>query len=240
MNILAMPSFVSSTAKRRSPARLQPEAVVEALKRHMHVNERRVRSGQHVYQSGQPFHSIYLLRAGSVKTCELAEDGRDQITGFWMRGDLLGVGAIGLNGYPSEATALEDSTLWQLQYSPVLAACLRVPELQMRLTAALAESIRRNRSWMLSIGTLSAEQRVAAFLLDLAHRHGRLGFSQRQFTLRMRRADIASFLALTHETVSRALSHLGRSGLIEIRRHEVTLLDSEALRRLAGARPVLH
>lgn len=240
MNISPMQSLGHSPNAQITVARPRPELVVESLERYMHVTERKVRAGQYVYQSGQPFHSLHLVRVGSVKTCELSEDGRDQVTGFWLRGDLIGVEAIGLGGYPSEAVALEDSVIWQLPFSPVLEACVQVPDLQMRLTIALADGIRRNRSWMLSIGTLTAEQRVAAFLLDISGRQARLGFSDRRFTLRMGRSDIASFLALTHETVSRAFSHLEQMGYVLIRRRDVQLLDFDALARCAGTRPTVH
>lgn len=240
LNLLSTSTATPRAGQLLTPARPQPELDIRALERYVHVSERKVRAGESVYQGGQPFHSLHLVRVGFIKTCELSEDGREQITGFWMRGDLLGVEAIGLASYPCEAVALEDSVVWQLPYPPVLVACQQVPELQARLTAALAESIRRDRSWMLSIGTLTAEQRVANFLVDLAERHARLGFSARHFTLRMGRADIASFLALTHETVSRALAHLERLRYVEVDRRDVRLLDLVALCRLAGTQPALH
>jgi CRP/FNR family transcriptional regulator len=137
-------------------------------------------------------------------------------------------------------TALDDSEIWELPYPPVLLACLQMPELQTRLTAALAEEIRNDRAWMLVLGTLTADQRVAAFLLDMAERHMRLGFSPRHFLLRMGRADIASFLGLKHETVTRALSKLERLACIEVQRREIRLLDPDGLRCLAGQGESIH
>jgi CRP/FNR family transcriptional regulator len=217
-----------------------PELDIAELQRHMQVTRRKVRAGQHLYRNGQPFHAIYLVHAGFLKTCELSEDGREQVTGFRMRGDLLGVESIGLKTHTCDAIALEDCEIWELPYPPVLDACLHVPELQIRLSAALAEEIRRDRSWMLTIGTLPAEHRVAAFLLDIADRHARLGFSARHFILRMGRADIGSFLALKHETVTRALSHLEQLGYISVLRREVKLLDIPRLRTHAGMRYALN
>jgi CRP/FNR family transcriptional regulator len=230
--------FVPSTIEASTPppaAREQPlELDMEELQRHMVVTRRIVRAGQYLYRNGQPFHALYLVHAGFLKTCELSEDGREQVTGFRMRGDMMGVESIGLAVHTCDAVALEDSQIWELPYPPVLNACLHVPELQVRLSTALAEEIRRDRSWMLAIGTLPAEQRVAAFLLDLASRLARLGFSTRHFILRMGRADIASFLALKHETVSRALSHLEQLGYISVLRREVKLLDVRKLGACAG------
>ena len=219
---------------------VQPELAIEQLQRHMLVARRKVKAGQYLYRNGQPFHALYLVHVGFLKTCELSDDGREQVTGFRMRGDLLGAESIGLAHHTCDAIALDDSEIWELPYPPVLTACQHIPELQERLTAALAEEIRRDRSWMLTIGTLPAEQRVAAFLLDIAGRHARLGFSARHFILRMGRADIASFLALKHETVSRALSHLERIAYISVLRREVKLLDIPKLREFAGMPCTVH
>lgn len=210
------------------------ELHMEELQRHMVVTRRKIKAGQYLYRNGQPFHALYFVHAGFLKTCELSEDGREQVTGFRMRGDLLGVESIGLAVHTCDAVALEDAQIWELPYPPVLNACMHVPELQVRLSMALAEEIRRDRSWMLTIGTLPAEQRVAAFLLDFAARLARLGFSARHFILRMGRADIASFLALKHETVSRALSHLEQLEYIAVLRREVKLLDIPRLSACAG------
>lgn len=213
---------------------------IEQLRRHMPVTRRKVRAGQYLYRNGETFNALYLVHAGSLKTCELSADGREQVTGFRMREDLLGVESIGLAAYTCDAIALEDCEIWVLPYPPVLDASLRVPELQARLTEALAREIRRSRNWMLTIGTLSAEHRVAAFLLDLGSRLARLGFSARHFILRMGRTDIASFLALKHETVSRALSRLESLGYISVQCREVKLLDRSGLQLHAGLAGTLH
>lgn len=204
------------------------------LRAHIPVMRRRLKAGQFLYRAGQTFNALFLVNVGCFKTCELATDGREQVTGFRMRGDLIGVESIGLSNYACDVVALEAGEVWELPYPAMLSACVRVPELQARLTGALAEEIRRDRIWMLTLGTLSAERRVGAFLLDLADRHARLGFSASHFILRMCRADMASFLAIKHETVSRALSHLDDLGQISVLRREVRILDVDGLRRFAG------
>ncbi|MGN2243271.1 Crp/Fnr family transcriptional regulator [Frateuria sp. GZRR33] len=213
---------------------------IEQLSQHVQLVRRKLAPGQHVYRAGQSFHAIYLVHAGFLKTCELSEDGRERVTGFRMRGDLVGVESIGLAHFACDVVALDDSEVWELPYPPVLHACLRMPELQTRLTAALAGEIRNDRAWMLALGTLTAEQRVAAFLLDMAERHLRLGFSPRHFLLRMGRADIASFLGIKHETVTRALSRLERMQCIDVQRREIRLLDPDGLRRMAGQGATIH
>lgn len=213
---------------------------IEVLGRHAPVLRRKLAAGQHLYRVGQPFHAIHLVHAGFLKTCELAEDGRDRVTGFRMRGDLVGVESIGLDNYSCDVIALDDSEVWELPYPAVMQACLQMPELQGRLTAALAEEIRNDRAWMLALGTLTADQRVATFLLDMADRHVRLGFSARHFLLRMGRTDIASFLGLKHETVTRALSRLEKLRFIAVERRDVRVLDMDGLRLTAGQGACTH
>ncbi len=234
MDISYAPSAPEATNRPISPNAMPLDLDIAQLQRHMVVMRRKVRAGQYLYRNGQPFHALYFVHAGFLKTCELSEDGREQVTGFRMRGDLLGVESIGLSMHTCDAIALDDAEIWELPYPPVLDALRHIPELQVRLAAALAEEIRRDRVWMLTIGTLPAEQRVAAFLLDLAARLARLGFSARHFILRMGRADIASFLALKHETVTRALSHLERLQYISVLRREIKLLDIPKLRACVG------
>ncbi|HEV2681623.1 MAG TPA: helix-turn-helix domain-containing protein, partial [Rhodanobacter sp.] len=213
---------------------------IEAIRAHVQVRRCKHVAGQGIYHAGQQFQAIYLVHAGSYKTCELAVDGREQVTSFRMRGDLVGVESIGLKTYSSDVIALEDSEAWELPYPAVLRACLHVPELQSHLTAALAAEIRCDRSWMLMLGTLAAERRVAAFLLDVAARYARLGYSAKHFILRMSRIDMASFLALKHETVSRALSHLHDMSYIDVQRREVRVLDVNGLRSMAGMSAALN
>jgi CRP/FNR family transcriptional regulator len=213
---------------------------LEELRAHVPVVQRRLEAGQHLYRAGQPFHALYLVHAGFLKTSVVSEDGREQVTGFRMRGDLMGVESIGMPAHTCDAIALDMSGVWELPYPEILNACARLPALQEQLTAALAAEIRNDRSWMLAVGTLSAEQRVAAFLLDVAARHEALGFSARHFVLRMSRADIGSFLALKHETVTRALTRMCAQGCIAIQWREVRILDAGALRESIRHDPRLN
>ena len=202
---------------------------IEVLSKYVNVVQRKLTAGQYLYRAGQPFNALYLVNVGFLKTCLVAEDGREQVTGFRMRGDLVGIESIGAATHECDVVALETSGVWELPYPAILRACAQMPELQERLTWALAAEIRSDRSWKLALGSLSAEQRVAAFLLDLASRHEALGFSPRHFVLRMGRADIGSFLALKHETVTRALTRLAGQGCIDVQWREIRILDMAAL-----------
>jgi CRP/FNR family transcriptional regulator len=242
MNANPMAAVSTSTSSRRLPACIAAQSGIdiERLREHVPVLRRKIKAGQCVYRAGQPFHALYLVHVGCFKTSELSDDGREQVTGFRMRGDLIGVESIGLSAYACDAIALEDGEVWELPYPPVLHACFALPDMHARFTAAMAEEIRRDRAWMLALGTLSADQRVAAFLVDIAGRCAALGFSDRHFVLRMSRADMANYLALKHETVSRALSHLHELGCIEVLRREVKVLDADRLVALASGSAAVH
>lgn len=235
----------TSTAAKALPAPMFAAPVagglcLEELRRELPVVQRKLTAGQYLHRAGQPFHALYLVTSGFLKSSVVAADGREQVTGFCMRGDLVGVESIGMTAHSGDTVALDTSVVWELPYPAVLNACIRIPELQAQLTRALAAEIRSNRSWMLALGTLSAEQRVAAFLLDVAVRHEMMGFSASHFVLRMSRADIGSFLALKHETVTRALTRLGAQGCISVQYREVRIIDAGALRSVAHDGASVH
>jgi len=214
---------------------------VDEIREYVPVLQHRLHAGEYLYRAGQPFRAIYLVHAGFLKNGLVSDDGRERVTAFRMRGDLMGVESIGAATHVCDAQALDNCCVWELPYPAMLKACQRMPELQMQLTAALVSEIRSDRSWMLAQSTLSAEQRVAAFLLHVASRHEALGYSDRHFVLRMSRSDIASFLSLKHETVTRALTHLNALGHIAVQLREVHILDREALCRVANVgNPKLH
>lgn len=218
-----------------SALRLAPDSLdIAALSAHMNVLRRRVRAGQHVYRAGRPFEALFLVHAGFLRRSVATSDGREQVTGFPMRGELLGVESIGSSHYTVDVVALDDCEIIELAYPAVLHACATMPALQGALIQALAQELRRDQYWMLTLGTLNADQRVAAFLQDLAARHRALGFSASHFVLRMSRIDIASFLALKHETVTRALSHLAAAGIIAVERREIRIACAARLDRCAG------
>lgn len=234
--------FVASEARARFvPAvrsALRPEpACIDTTLLQLHVALRRVKveAGDVLYRAGQPLHALYFVHAGFYKIRLLSADGRERTTGFRMRGDLLGIDAIGTETHVSDAVALDAGEVWELSYPEILDACTHLPQLQSIVTRALAAEIRADRGWMLALGTLDAEQRVAAFLLDLGARHAALGYSDQRFVLRMTRAEIGSFLSLQLETVTRALTRLQARGFVEVERRDIRIVDAEALAALAGA-----
>ncbi len=201
----------------------------ERMLRQVSVSRRSVRAGHHVYRAGQPFRSVHFLRAGFVKSTISSADGREKVTGFHMRGALLGLESLGMAAHACDAIALEDVEVWEVDYEELLAACARTPALQRDFAAALSSEIRTERAWMLSVGTLSAEQRVAALLLELGSRLRAQGFSATHLLLRMSRAEIGSFLGLQLETVTRAFTQLAARGLLDVKRRDIRILDEQEL-----------
>lgn len=210
------------------PAQARP-LDMELLLQGLPLQRRRLRDRQYVFRAGQPRHSLFLIHAGFFKTSVASADGREKITGFRMRGDLLGIDALDMPTHGCDAMALDVGEVWEL---PMALLRDRLPEFQERLTMLLASEIRRDWGWMLALGTLSADQRVVAFLLDFAARLERLGFSARCLMLRMTRAELGNFLSLQLETVTRALSRLQAQGLIGVERREIRIDDPNGLRAL--------
>lgn len=220
-----------ATHQAMSPARLSfdERPGLGMLVRDLPLRRRLLKSKEHVFRCGQPRHALFLVHAGMFKTSILSEDGREKITGFRLRGDVLGLDAIGMSRYACDAVALDVGEVWEL---PCDELGQRLPPFQDALTAALAAEIRRDWHWMLTVDTLTAEQRVVTFLLDMGSRLGVLGFSTRRMTMRMTRADLGSFLGLKLETVVRALSRLQMLGLIRIEGHEIQILKADGLAAL--------
>lgn len=202
---------------------------MEVLLQGIPLQRRRLQARHYLFRAGQPRQSLFLIHAGFFKTCVTSVDGREKITGFRMRGDLLGIDALDMPVHACDAMALDTSEVWEL---PMGLLRQRLPEFQERLTLMLASEIRRDWGWMLALGTLSADQRMIAFLLDFAERLERLGFSAHCLMLRMTRAELGSFLSLTLETVTRALSRLHAHGLIGVDRREIRIKDAAGLRAL--------
>ena len=196
---------------------------------------RRVGRGASLFSAGDRFESIYPIRFGSFKSRIVSADGREQIIGFPMGGDLLGFDAVSTGFFSSDAVALEDSEVCVVPFAELEAIGRRLPALQQRVHRVFSREIVRDQSQMLLLGTMRAEQRVAAFLLNLSERLDRRGFSASQILLRMTRAEIGNYLALKLETVSRALSKLHEAGIVKVAQKHTTILDLERLREVAGA-----
>lgn len=206
----------------------------------LHLFRRRIQRKQHLFRAGQPFQGLHLVHAGQFATSIVSEDGHERITGFRLRGDLLGIDALGTDTYTCDAVALDIGEVWDLPAAMLPTLTAREPALQQLITSRLAAEIRRDWRWMLKLSTLRADQRVAAFLLELADHQQSMGFSARHLMLRMTRAELGSFLSLQLETVTRALTRFVSRGLIQMQRREITLLDTAALRTMVERDAAVH
>lgn len=192
-------------------------------------NWRVVRQGQALYRAGDPFQSIYALRSGSFKTVVQHQNGKEYVSGFLLPGETLGLDGICTESHTCDAIALEDSTVCVIPFQLLEALCREIQSLQQHVHRMMSAEIVREAGQMMLLGNLTAEQRVASFLLNVSDRLRRRGYSPRDFTLRMTREDIGSHLGITLETVSRTLSRFQQEGIIRVNGKRITLLDREAL-----------
>jgi CRP/FNR family transcriptional regulator, anaerobic regulatory protein len=197
----------------------------------------RLPAGGTLFEIGAPFQALYAVRAGFFKTCLATEDGREQVTGFQMAGELLGLDGIGPGRHDVRAVALEDSQVCVMPFDALESLAGRVPELQKSLHRFMSREIVRDHETLLMLGSLRADERVAAFVQGLLMRLQRRGFAGHELVLRMSREEIGSYLGLKLETVSRVLSRLHAEGLLEVQLRQIRVRDAERLRRLAQSAP---
>jgi len=202
------------------------------------VNHRRkLRRGEHLYRAGAPLASLYAIRSGTMKSCVLHEDGREQVAGFHMMGDLLGRDAISGGRHTCDTLALEDCEVCEIPFSCLEQLSRELPPLQHQLHRIMSREIVRDYGVMLLLGSMKAEERLAAFLLNLSQRFAMRGYSATEFNLRMTREEIGSYLGLKLETISRVLSRFQQDGLIEVHHKRLRIADAERLREILGQSP---
>lgn len=189
-------------------------------------------AGQHVFREGDTFDSIAAVRAGTIKTYIVDRNGREQVLGFHLPGELIGLSAIHDGRYPCNAITLSTSMLCRFSFEKVSALAGAVPQLQSQLLRVMSRDI---GLFSLLAGDHSADERLAAFLVMLSRRLAARGFSSRQFQLSMPRTDIANYLRLAPETVSRVLRRFKQDGLLEITHRHVEVLQPELLNAMAKA-----
>lgn len=193
---------------------------------------RLVKRGQCVFDAGDAFTCLYSIRSGFFKTSLVDRAGREQVTGFFMGGDLLGLDGLACGRCESYATALEDSEVCTMPYALLEGIARQAPSVQRRLHSLLAHEILRGHAAMLLLGSMCAEERLASFLLNLSGRYLDRGFSGSSFRLRMTRNEMGSYLGLKLETVSRLFSAFHRDGLLEVRQKEISIRDIGGLQRV--------
>ena len=197
-------------------------------------SRRPVKRGETLFRTGDSFQSLYAVRTGFFKTCVSSEDGRDQVTGFQMAGELLGLDGISTDRHACDAVALEDSQVCQIPYAQLEKLSRESIPLQHQFHKIMSREIVRDHGVMLLLGSMRAEERLAAFLLNLTQRLQARGFSASSLVLRMTREEIGSYLGLKLETVSRTFSKFQDDGLLEVKQRDIRVLDESGLRRLVN------
>lgn len=193
---------------------------------------RRVKQGEALFSSGETFTSLYAIRTGFFKTCVISEDGREQVTGFQMAGEIIGMDGIVSDHHNCSAVALEDAEVCVMPFCDIENLSRELPGLQRHVHKIMSREIVRENGVMMLLGNMRAEERLAAFLLNLVQRLHARGLSQSELVLRMTREEIGSYLGLKLETVSRAFSKFSEDGIIEVKQRYVKILAPEALKKI--------
>jgi CRP/FNR family transcriptional regulator len=192
---------------------------------------RRIQEGQALYHEGQPFGFLYAVRRGTFKSTLTARDGREQVTGFHMTGELMGLDALAAGSHASATVALEDAEVCAIPYPDLMGQSVGSTGLRQVVSRLMSTEIVREHGLMMLLGSRNAEERLAGFLLNISQRMKARGYSPTEFHLRMTRADIGSYLGMKLETVSRTFSSFQQQRLLEVERKHVRILDLEGLAR---------
>jgi CRP/FNR family transcriptional regulator len=194
---------------------------------------RTLKKGEALYRFGDPLKSLYALKVGTVKTTGLMEDGRVQVTGFYMPGELLGIDAINTDQHPCSAEALEISEVCEIPYQALESLAHQIPGLQHQLFRVMSREIVRDEQMLMMLGRMTAEERLAASLLSFSRRQVRLGLSVSEIKLTMSRQDLGDYLGLALETVSRLFSRFQEEGLISVHGRQIAIVDGKRLQSIA-------
>ena len=199
------------------------------------IQQRRpIKRGGYVFRAGALLRSLFAIRAGSFKTTVLHDDGREQVTGFYMAGEIMGLDGISSDAHTANAVALEDGELCELPFDELEQLVRYIPSLQHHFHRIMSREIVRDHGVMLLLGAMSAEERVATFLLQLSKRYLARGYSHSRFCLSMSRGEIGSYLGLRIETVSRVFSRLQEEGFVSVQKRDICLKNIPGLRKLIG------
>lgn len=200
---------------------------------------RKIKRGTTLFRNGERFTSLYAIRTGFFKTCVASEDGRDQVTGFQMAGEVVGLDGIVSDHHTCDAVALEDAEVCVMAFDRIEEFSREIHSLQRHIHRITSREIVRGHGVMLLLGSMRAEERLATFLLNLVQRLHARGFSQSELILRMTREEIGSFLGLKLETVSRTFSRFVEEDIVEVKQRHVRILNSAALREIVTPRSAI-
>lgn len=196
---------------------------------------RPIQKGELLFKQGDEFKSAYAIRTGALKTYTIAPSGEEQITSFNLASELVGLSGYAEAIHPVTAKALETTTVCELPLEKLESLCDQMPSLRKQIMRTMSGEIRQDQQMMLQLSKKSADERLAYFLMDLSNRFERRGFSAKAFRLTMSRVDIANYLGLAVETISRIFTRFQKNGFIATDGKEISILNMEALTSLADA-----
>jgi len=189
--------------------------------------------GDKIYHAGESFKSVYAVRSGAVKTVHITKEGHEQITGFHLPGEIIGMDGIATNIYTNTAIALETSAICEIPFSQMEELSIKVPNLQRRFFQLMGKEISNDQQLITMLSKNSSEERIAALLLSISSRNHSQGLSATDFTLPMSRSDIGNYLGLTIETVSRVMGRLHKQEIIKLDKKHVLIEDMDKLKNTA-------
>jgi CRP/FNR family transcriptional regulator len=193
---------------------------------------KKIKQGDLLFENGEIFTSLYAIRTGFFKTSVASEDGREQVTGFQMAGEIIGLDGIVNDRHTCNALALEDAEVCVMPFDHIEDLSREFPALQKHVHKIMSREIVREHGMMMLLGNMSAEERLANFLVNLVQRLFARGQSQSEFILRMSREEIGSYLGLKLETVSRTFSKYSEEGIIEVKQKHIKILKPDSLKQL--------
>ena len=189
----------------------------------------------HLYHAGEDFTSVYAIRSGAIKTIKVTEDGEEQVTGFYLPGEIIGMDGLASNTHTNSAIALETSAICEIPFSRLEELSSKIPNLQRRFFQLMSKEIMHDQQLITLLSKNSAEERIGSLLLSISSRNHHRGLSAKDFFLPMSRSDIGNYLGLTIETVSRVFSRLNKLDIIELDKKHVVIKDIDGLKNISSA-----
>lgn len=193
-----------------------------------------LQKGQHLYREGDDFQSVYAVRSGTLKAYKNTDDGKEQVTGFYFPGEILGMDGISNNAHASSAKTLETSAVCEIPFTSLEKLSTLMPQLQRHFFQLMSREITEDQVLITLLSKNSADERVAALLLSISSRNARRKLSATQFRLPMSRVDIGNYLGLTVETVSRVFSRMQKMEVLLVDNKEIEILDLQGVRNMAN------
>lgn len=194
-----------------------------------------LRKGEHIYRVNDSFSSVYAVRSGTLKAYTITDDGKEQVTGFYFPGEIVGLDGISKNTHASSAKALETSAICEIPFEKLEELSSQIPSLQRHFFQLLSHEIAEDQQLITLLSKNTAEERIAALMLSISARNSRRKLSAVNFRLPMSRTDIGNYLGLTVETVSRVFSRLQKQNILEVDNKEITIINPAGLREMANS-----